>query len=72
MLREAIFRDDELEQVGRPTPVAPPLSFGESVQLNSGGPTGLVVDIVGDDHLAVAWRESESIIPRPCLKRFSS
>lgn len=73
MMRKAIFRSDEIRLVARFDPSMSPLSFGDRVQLNSGGPLGLVVDVVGDALLVIAWRESatisESVLPRPCLRR---
>jgi hypothetical protein len=67
-LRISAFRPDDLSLVTKLAPVDPPLSFGEWVILNSGGPAGLVVDIQ-HDLLTVAWGDEEIVIHRDCLKR---
>jgi uncharacterized protein YodC (DUF2158 family) len=53
----------------------PPLSLGNFVRLNSGGPTLIVVDVVGDS-VTVAWQNgsgsiSETSFLRACLHRVS-
>ena len=45
-------------------PGEPPLGVGDCVMLNSGGPLGLIVDILGGDHVVVAWHIRSSIIER--------
>jgi hypothetical protein len=52
-----------------------PLGVGDRVQLNSGGPLGLVVDIgESTDELIVAWNHQvngeEGNLPRLCVHRF--
>lgn len=55
-------------------PREPPLRLGDWVQMNSGGPRSLVVDIEGDC-FTVAWRTAdriiESVLPRACIHRVS-
>jgi uncharacterized protein YodC (DUF2158 family) len=68
-MRREIFKSAELFLVTTPAPNDPPLSFGEMVRLNSGGPSGLVVDIENADELVVAWGDTESVIHRNCLAR---
>jgi len=46
----------------------PPLRIGDRVQLNSGGPVSLVVDL-DVETVTVSWNEAESIFPRPCVHR---
>jgi len=50
----------------------PPLRMGDRVQLNSGGPIALVVDIDGDQ-ITVAWTDNaqidETVFPRLCVHR---
>jgi uncharacterized protein YodC (DUF2158 family) len=53
----------------------PPLSLGNFVRLNSGGPTLMVVDVAGDS-ITVAWQDragavSEASFLRDCLHRVS-
>jgi hypothetical protein len=69
-MRSSRLLPDQIQLVGRHTPVYPPIGFGERVRLNSGGEIGLVVDIPPDDKITVAWRESESTLPRACFKRY--
>jgi hypothetical protein len=53
-------------------PREPPLIMGNYVQLNSGGPTLLVVEEAGKD-VVVAWRTAseirEGVFPRGSLHR---
>jgi len=50
----------------------PPLRIGDRVQLNSGGPVALVVDLDGEA-ITVAWTDAakidESVFPRACIHR---
>ena len=46
----------------------PPIYIGNRVQLNSGGPVSLVVD-VDNDTVTLAWNEGEAVFPRPCVHR---
>jgi hypothetical protein len=46
----------------------PPLYLGNRVQLNSGGPISLVVDI-DIETVTVAWNGAEAVFPRPCVHR---
>ena len=54
-------------------PGARALAVGDRVRLNSGGPSGLVVDEMGDD-LTVAWKYrgivSEHNLSRGCLHKY--
>jgi hypothetical protein len=50
--------------------VQEPLSIGDVVRLNSGGPKGLIVDFLIENLLAVAWENgTESALPRACLTK---
>jgi uncharacterized protein YodC (DUF2158 family) len=46
----------------------PPLRIGDRVQLNSGGPSTLVVDLDAET-VTVAWQGGEAIFPRSCVHR---
>ena len=46
----------------------PPLYIGNRVQLNSGGPISLVVD-VNTETVTIAWNRGEAVLPRPCVHR---
>lgn len=46
----------------------PPIYIGNRVQLNSGGPVSLVVD-VDNDTVTLAWNEGEAAFPRSCVHR---
>ena len=70
-LLQRSVRADSLRLVRRP-PTPPLFRVGDWVQLNSGGPTCMVVDALDADGVAVAWRDGEGIVreaglPRACL-----
>jgi hypothetical protein len=44
-----------------------PLNLGERVRLNSGGPTGLVVET--GELVTIAWPGGEATFPPECLQR---
>ena len=46
----------------------PALRVGDRVQLNSGGPPSLVVDL-DPETVTVAWNGAEVVFPRPCVHR---
>lgn len=46
----------------------PPLRIGDRVQLNSGGPSSLVVDLDADT-VTIGWSGAEAVFPRPCVHR---
>ncbi len=46
----------------------PPLRIGDRIQLNSGGPVSLVVDL-DIETVTVAWNGAEAVFPRPCVHR---
>lgn len=46
----------------------PPLRIGDRVQLNSGGPISVVVDLDAEA-VTIAWRQGEAVFPRPCVHR---
>jgi len=49
----------------------PPLRIGDRVQLNSGGPESLVVDL-DNGTVTIAWpngKSSEAVFPRICVHR---
>jgi hypothetical protein len=46
----------------------PPLRIGDRVQLNSGAPVSLVVDL-DTETVTVAWNEGEAAFPRSCVHR---
>ena len=64
------FPTDQLSLVARAEsfqdPREPPLRIGNWVQLNSGGPRSLVVDIEGDK-ITIAWDADN----RPCEHTFA-
>jgi uncharacterized protein YodC (DUF2158 family) len=52
----------------------PPLRLGDVVQLNSGGPLSLVVDIRDCNTVTIAWRDNKDLaeeaeLPRLCVHR---
>jgi uncharacterized protein YodC (DUF2158 family) len=52
----------------------PPLSIGNVVRLNSGGPRTLVVDLPDEKSLTISWRDpegsvQEASLPRDCFHR---
>jgi hypothetical protein len=46
----------------------PALYIGNRVQLNSGGPVSLVVDL-DTETVTVAWNGAETVFPRSCVHR---
>lgn len=46
-----------------------PLRLGEAVELNSGGPRCLVVDIEPQDMVTIAWDGGEAHVPQICVHR---
>lgn len=46
----------------------PTLRIGDRVQLNSGGPIALIVDL-NVKTVTVAWNGAEAILPGPCVHR---
>lgn len=65
-----------MELIGRPQrdPREPPLRLGDVVQLHSGSPPLLVVDLLQDGCVVVAWRGGlgeicEHSFPAVCCKR---
>ena len=65
-----------LELVRRPErdPREPPFRIGDVVQINSGGPPSLVVDLLPNDRITIAWRDhmggiSECSFPAVCCER---
>jgi uncharacterized protein YodC (DUF2158 family) len=60
--RAAEFRDSR----------EPPIQIGDVVQLNSGGPASLAVDLA-DRRVTVSWRDEdethEQTFPRACVHR---
>jgi hypothetical protein len=78
MLRGRAFRARELELIRRAEdfrrPGELPIFFGERVALNSGGPQGLVVDILPETKIVVAWAIAgnniiERTLPAACVHR---
>lgn len=58
------FRDDR----------EPPLRLGDVVQLNSGGPQSLIVDLVDCNTVVISWIDRqghpcEAIFPSACVHR---
>jgi hypothetical protein len=55
-------------------PREPPLRMGDWVQLNSGGPRSLVVDVM-PDKITIAWKDgnnvAECVFPPACIHRVS-
>jgi hypothetical protein len=49
-------------------PREPEFRIGDRVQLNSGGPSSLVVDI-DTETVTIAWNGAEAVFPRPCVHR---
>ena len=49
------------------------VGIGDRVQLNSGGPEALVVDILADDRVCIAWRNGpvvqEQELSMRCIRR---
>jgi len=80
MIRSGVFRIEDLEVVGSPEDYQDvrdkPLGIGSLVQLNSGGPRLLVVDLDTEGRLTAAWRdasggEQEISLPAVCFHRIS-
>jgi hypothetical protein len=46
----------------------PPLRIGDRVQLNSGGPVSLVVDLDAET-VTLSWNEAEAVFPPSCVHR---
>jgi hypothetical protein len=46
----------------------PPLRIGDRVQLNSGGPISLIVEL-DTEAVTVAWNGAEAVFPRACVHR---
>jgi uncharacterized protein YodC (DUF2158 family) len=76
-LRRGQFRQDQLVLVDSAESFTderePPLTPGNFVRLNSGGPTLLVVEIDEGD-VVTSWRDSSGVVrearfPRPCVHR---
>ena len=69
MLRGKSFRALELELVRRAEdfrrPGERPIAFGDRVSLNSGGPIGLVVDVLPEDRIVVGWSVQGDVVERP-------
>ena len=65
------FRTSELVLIARATKDEP-LTVGDRVRLNSGGPYGLVVDLAGAE-ATIAWKINERIeehtLSRVCLEK---
>ncbi len=49
-------------------PREPALRIGDRVQLNSGGPSSLVVDHDAET-VTIAWKGAEAVFPRSCVHR---
>lgn len=76
-LRRSVFSASELKLIASAESFhdvrEPPLSTGNFVRLNSGGPLLMVVDVEAD-RITVAWRDAagqahECEFPRPCVHR---
>jgi hypothetical protein len=74
--RRSGYAPDRLNRIAKSeefrVPGEPPVRLGDVVQLNSGGPRCLVVDLLDFNNLAVSWRDSEGMIyedvfPAPCV-----
>lgn len=69
-LRTGRFLAEDVRLVKRFAPDPTPLAIGDRVRLNSGGPAGLVVDLLTEDRVLVAWRSGlELRLYRVCLRR---
>ena len=69
MLNTAHFNADDLEIVSRCESGNLP-SPGSFVRLNSGGPLGVVSELMADDHVRVSWLVwpiEHSVIPDRCV-----
>lgn len=76
-MKHEIFHANRLRLVATAAsfrgPGEPKLRFGDAVNLNSGGPQSIVVDVEGAD-VTVAWRDDcgdvhEMTLPESCLHR---
>lgn len=76
-LNKKLFNKDDLELVKRlediQDPRQPPVTIGNVVMLNSGGPKMMVVDIASNDIVTGAWvnegKVEEMEFPRSCVHR---
>ena len=77
-LHDRVFKCDRLKLIARADEFQdsrePPLCLGDVVQLNSGGPNCLVVDLEDGNTGTISWRDSsgtpqELPIPLACVHR---
>ena len=70
--RRASFDPKRLSRIARAEEFQdsrePPLRIGDRVQLNSGGPVSLVVDLDAET-VTLSWIGAEAVFPRACVHR---
>ncbi len=70
MLNDERFSAKNLVVVQRGALTTPVLHPGTFVRLNSGGPAGVVTDLLEDDRVRVTWMTADadhSVLPDRCL-----